>query len=103
MRINTSTESGVNAVLIRRKWNFGVTSVTLKILKNKLREGASICQDADHWGKLTFCHSHACRKWDFGVTSVTLKVVSFLRLFLGEIASGVSGKVGFGVSVKGDP
>ena len=31
------------------------------------------------------------------------KVVSFLRLFLGEIASGVSGKVGFGVSVKGDP
>ena len=32
-----------------------------------------------------------------------LKVVSFLRLFLGEIASGVSGKVGFGVSVKGDP
>ena len=32
-----------------------------------------------------------------------VKVVSFLRLFLGEIASGVSGKVGFGVSVKGDP
>ena len=71
----------------------GKGSDNLKILKNKLREGASICQDADHWGKLTFCHSHACRKWDFGVTSVTLKVVSFLRLFLGEIASGVSGKV----------
>ena len=75
-------------------------SVLINILKNKLREGASICQDADHRAKLTFCHSHAFRKWDFGVTSVTLKVV---RLFLGEIASGVSGKVGFGVSVKGDP
>ena len=81
----------------------GKGSDNLKILKNKLREGASICQDADHRAKLTFCHSHAFRKWDFGVTSVTLKVVSFLRLFLGEIASGVSGKVGFGVSVKGDP
>ena len=78
----------------------GKGSDNLKILKNKLREGASICQDADHRAKLIFCHSHACRKWDFGVTSVTLKVV---RLFLGEIASGVSGKVGFGVSVKGDP
>ena len=32
-----------------------------------------------------------------------LKAVGFLRLFLSEIASGVSGKVGFGVSVKGDP
>ena len=31
------------------------------------------------------------------------KAVGFLRLFLSEIASGVSGKVGFGVSVKGDP
>ena len=72
----------------------------LVVLKNMLRERLSICQDADHRAKLTFCHSHAFRKWDFGVTSVTLKVV---RLFLGEIASGVSGKVGFGVSVKGDP
>ena len=35
--------------------------------------------------------------------AILIKVVSFLRLFLGEIASGVSGKVGFGVSVKGDP
>ena len=43
------------------------------------------------------------RTWKFGVTSVTLKAVVFLRLFLSEIASGVSGKVGFGVSVKGDP
>ena len=72
----------------------------LKFLKNKLRERLSICQNAYHWGKSTFCHSHAFRTWDFGVTSVTLKVV---RLFLCEIASGVSGKVGFGVSVKGDP
>ena len=50
----------------------GKGSDNLKILKNKLREGASICQDADHRAKSTFCHSHAFRKWDFGVTPVTL-------------------------------
>ena len=81
----------------------GKGSDNLKILKNKLREGASICQDADHRAKLTFCHSHAFRKWDFGVTSVTLKVVRLFLGEIGEIASGVSGKVGFGVSVKGGP
>ena len=37
------------------------------------------------------------------VPCTAVKAVGFLRLFLSEIASGVSGKVGFGVSVKGDP